>query len=87
MAGRRSFVVAHPDNENHVTELKGGKAPTFATWVLYTEEAPHPAHGAGWLRMGWSYQTSLEDAQAKALPDFRKYGMKVTATRVLPASL
>lgn len=87
MAGRNEYIIAHPNNEDHITEIKGGKVPTFATWVFFTEEEPHYTQGAGWVHMGWSYQTNIIDAKKKALPDCRKYGMKVTATRVLPASI
>lgn len=87
MAGRSEYIVAHPNNEDHITAIKGGKVPTFATWAYYTEEHPHYRRGAGWVHLGFSYQTNLEDAKKKALPDFRKNGMTVTATRVLPASL
>ncbi|HEX5705630.1 MAG TPA: hypothetical protein VFX97_20695 [Pyrinomonadaceae bacterium] len=79
MAGRSTYVVAHPDNEQTVTELKGGKVPTFATWAFYPDTNE-------WKRLGWSYLATLEDAKKKALPDFRKHGMKVTATRVLPTA-
>jgi hypothetical protein len=87
MAGRKNFIIAHPNNEDHITALKGGKVPTYATWALFTEEAPHHTEGAGWVHLGYSYQDNAEDAKRKALPDFRKVGMKVTATRVLPAGL
>ena len=80
MAGRKSYIVAHPNNEDHITELKGGKVPTFATWRLRKDTGE-------WEHMGWSFQASLEDAKKKALPDFRKYGETVTATRVLPAGV
>lgn len=85
MAGQRKFIIRHPNGEDFETALKGGKVPAYATWAFYTEGHPHRTAGAGWVRLGWSYQTTLEDAQRKALPDFRKHGMKVTATRVLPA--
>lgn len=84
MAGRSAYIIAHPNNEDHITEHKGGKVPTFATWAFYTEEHPHRTEGAGWVHMGYSYQATLADAKKKALPDFRKYGRKVTATRALP---
>lgn len=84
MAGRVKYVVAHPDGEDHIEVLKGGKRPTFATWAYYTEEHPHPTEGAGWVHMGYSFQATLEEAQKKALPDFRKHGMEVTATQIIP---
>lgn len=88
MAGRSSYIIANPNNEDTETAIKGGKVPTFATWANYTEAHPHPTKGAcGWLRLGWSYQANQEDAAKKALPEFRKYGMQVAATKVLPASL
>ena len=80
MAGQKSYIIATPDGENHITAVKGGKAPSFATWRLRKDTNE-------WEHMGWSFQTNLADAQKKALPDFRKYGETVTATRVLPASL
>ena len=86
MAGRQSYIIANPDNESTETALKTGKVPTFATWAFYTEEAPHYSQGAGWVRMGYSYQATREDALKKALPDFRKNGHRVTVTRVLPAA-
>jgi hypothetical protein len=84
MAKRPEYVISHPNGEDHIREAKGGKVPTFATWAYYPAEHPHRTAGAGWVHMGWSYQTTLADAQRKALPDFRKHGTKVTATRVLP---
>jgi hypothetical protein len=84
MAGQRAYVIAHPNGEDTVTALKGGKVPTFATWAYFTEEHPHRTGGAGWVLLGWSFQATLADAQKKALPDFRKHGAQVTATRVLP---
>lgn len=83
MAGRTEYVVAHPNGEDTITEIKGGKVPTFATWAFYTDDAPE-SWGRGWQRLGWSFLPTLEEAQRKALPDFRKSGLKVTATRVLP---
>jgi hypothetical protein len=87
MAGRSEYIIAHPNNEDHIREAKGGKVPTFATWVYYPAEHPHRTQGAGWVRMGYSYQDTLADAQKKALPDFRKNGARIAVTRVLPASL
>lgn len=76
MAGRTEYVIAHPNGTDTVREVKGGKAPTFATWMI--------DDNGDWKHMGWSFQETLADAQKKALPDFRKYGATVTATRVLP---
>ena len=88
MAGRSSYIVANVEGTDSESVIKGGKVPTFATWVHYTETQPHPSKGAiGWVRVGWSYQANQADAAKKALPEFKKYGMQVTATRVLPASL
>jgi len=87
MAGRKNYIAAHPNGVDHVKIVKGGKVPTYATWAFYPENAPHRIDGAGWVQLGYSYQTSLADAKKKALPDFRKNGMKVTATRILPAGI
>jgi hypothetical protein len=83
MAGRAEYIIANPNNEDHATQYKGGKVPTFATWAFYPEERPHRTEGAGWVFMGWSYQATLADAKKKALPELRKYGWTVTATRAL----
>lgn len=84
MAGRTEYVIAHPNMTDTVTEAKGGKVPTFATWAWYTTHRDLPEGQAGWVHMGWSFQETLADAQRKALPELRKHGMKVTATKVLP---
>ena len=75
MAGRKSFVVAHPDNENTETVLKGGKAPEFATWALINGE---------WERIGWSYGDK-EKAERSAKSSIGSLGYTYTVTRVLPA--
>lgn len=87
MAKAAKYIVAHPNGEDHITAEKGGKVPTYATWAFYSEEHPHHSGGSGWVHLGWSFQATEEDAKRKALPDFRKHGARVTATRVLPASL
>ncbi|MFF8942853.1 hypothetical protein ACF1A5_11390 [Streptomyces sp. NPDC014864] len=87
MAGRKEYIIAHPNGVDHIRAWKGGKVPTHATWAYFTADQPHHSEGAGWVHLGWSFQTTLADAQAKALPDFRKHGARVTATRALPASL
>lgn len=84
MAGRSKFIIAHPNNEDHEIDHKGGKSPKWATWVLFTEENPHHTEGAGWVRGGWSFIADENEARKKALPDMRKQGLKVTVTRVLP---
>lgn len=75
MAGRKSFVVAHPDNENTETVLKGGKAPEYATWALMNGE---------WERIGWSYGDK-DKAERTAKSSIGSLGYTYTVTRVLPA--
>jgi hypothetical protein len=76
MAAKAKYIAAHPNNEDTITVLKGGKVPTFATWAMYED---------GWRHIGYSFQATKADAAKKAAPELRKYGMRVTATRILPA--
>lgn len=75
MAGRTEYVIAHPNGEETLREVKGGKAPAYATWALMDGE---------WVRVGWSYSGTLAEAQKRGNSDARKCGYQTTATRVLP---
>lgn len=77
MAGRKSFIVAHPNNIDTETVLKGGKAPEYATWALMNGE---------WERIGWSYGDQAK-AERTAKSAIGSLGWKYQVTRVLPASL
>lgn len=77
MAGRKNFVVAHPNGEDTETVLKGGKAPEYATWALMNGE---------WERIGWSYGDQAK-AERTAKSAIGSLGWTWKVTRVLPASL
>lgn len=81
MAGRSSYIVAHPNNEDHITELKSGKVPAWAVWCIKNGE---------WVFTGWTFKTDKMEALKAARNNRRPYGWtesQVTITRVLPASL
>lgn len=92
MGGRIGYVVAHPNGEDHIRVLKGGKVPTFATWAYYE---PY-SHMEGdkvvnspldWYHVGYSYQETREVAERKALPDLKKNGIPVRVTQILPTQV
>ena len=76
MAGRTKYIVANPNGEDHEVAFKTGRKPSFATWALLNGE---------WERIGWSYQATKLEAQAKTLADMRRRGFEGRVTRVLPA--
>ncbi|HSY00439.1 MAG TPA: hypothetical protein VLG91_24105 [Streptomyces sp.] len=77
MAAKTQYIVRHANGEDVETVTKGGKVPTFATWAFF------PAKNE-WVRLGWSFQATLADAQKKALPEYKANGARVMVTRVLP---
>lgn len=77
MAGRKAYIIAHPNGTDSITVVKGGKAPAFATWQF--------KNGA-WEHIGYSYGTKdTAERSAKSSIGSRGYTWKVT--RVLPAGL
>jgi hypothetical protein len=75
MAGRKNYIVATPDGEGHITVLKGGKRPQFATW----------AHKDGeWQHVGYSYKTDKLSAEKSAKSTIGSLGWRYSVTRVLP---
>lgn len=74
MAGRSKYLVAHPNGEDVIEALKGGKPPAYATWMVLD---------GTWRHVGWSFQDTLADATKKALPTQRAMGATVTVTPVI----
>lgn len=77
MAGRKSYVAAHPNGTDTVALVKGGKTPTFATWVLKADE---------WTQVGFSFGDRAK-AERTAKSAIGSLGWQYTVTRVLPASI
>lgn len=75
MAGRKSYIIAHPNGEDVETVVKGGKSPAYALWVDM---------GKGWELSGSYSYGDKERADKAAEAKARTHGWKFRATRVLP---
>ena len=75
MAGRKSYVAAHPNGTETETFLKGGKVPTYTLWMDL---------GNGWELSGSHSYGDLERAEKAAEQKARIHGGKFHAARVIP---